>query len=204
MNVRDARAAVDCGVDAVGVIFADASPRRVSAQTGAAIANAVPAFVSLVGVFVEPSAAQVHEARDAGYILQFSGYESAQTCEQTTAGSYIKVVHVAADAGEPLDPAAFARAASPYTRATWMLDTRAEGAYGGTGRTFEWARARELARERPLLISGGLTPDNVGACIRQLRPYGVDVRSGIETAGVKDLAKMRAFVRAVKEADAQA
>lgn len=203
-SARDAQVAVDLGVDAVGVIFADASPRCVSLETGATIAQAVPAFVELIGVFVDPKAAQVREAVLAGYIPQFSGVESAQACEGASASRYLKVFHVAPGAGDALDPIEFERSAGGYTRATWMLDTDADGKHGGTGRTFDWERARGLARTCRIIISGGLTAQNVGACIRQLRPYGVDVRSGIETSGVKDLAKMRAFVRAVKEADAQA
>ncbi len=197
-------AAVSLGVDAIGVIFADASPRRVSAQIGVTIARAVPAFVTLVGVFVAPSGSEVREALAAGYTPQYSGNESAQTCEGLGAGRYIKVVHVPLDADARLDPAEFERAAKPFTRAMWMLDARVDGKHGGTGRSFDWTLAHAVARERPIIISGGLTADTVGACIRALRPYGVDVRSGIETDGVKDPAKMRAFVRAVKEADAQA
>ena len=185
------------------MIFAPASPRCVSAQAGREISRAVPALVALVGVFVEPTVAQVDAALAAGYVPQFSGNESAQACESVTAGPYIKVFHVPPDSAG-LDPAEFERSANPYAHATWMLDTVVEGKHGGTGRTFDWNLARALAAARRIIISGGLTPENVGACIRRLRPYGVDVRSGIETDGVKDPVKMRAFVRAVKEADAQA
>jgi phosphoribosylanthranilate isomerase len=197
-------AATELGVDAVGVIFAPASPRCVSAQTGREIAQAVPSFVSLVGVFVDPTAAQVDAALAAGYVPQFSGNESAQACESVAAGPYIKVFHVPLNSAAGLDPADFARSADRYAHATWMFDTSVAGKHGGTGRTFDWNLVRAVAGERRIIISGGLTADNVGACIRHLRPYGVDVRSGIETDGAKDSLKMRAFVRAVKEADAQA
>jgi phosphoribosylanthranilate isomerase len=201
----DARAAVELGVDAVGVIFAASSPRRVSAPTALEIARVVPAFTTLVGVFVHPAAAHVREALAAGYRAQFSGNEPAGDCESMTAGgAYVKVFHLAPEGGARLDPVEFERHAAPYRRATWMFDTSVEGKPGGTGRTFAWDLARAVASRRPVVVSGGLTPDNVRACIRQLRPYGVDVRSGIETGGVRDLEKMRAFVRAVKEADEQA
>jgi phosphoribosylanthranilate isomerase len=203
-SARDAEAAVELGVDAVGVIFAAASPRRASPAAALQIARVVPAFTTLVGVFVEPAAAQVGEALAAGYVAQFSGNESARDCEAMTAGAYIKVFHVAPGGDATLDPVEFERRAASYARATWMFDTDVAGKPGGTGRTFDWELARAAARRRPLIVSGGLTPDNVGACVRTLRPYGVDVRSGIETDGVKDLDKMRAFVRAVKEADEQA
>jgi len=204
-SVRDVEAAVRSGVDAVGVIFAPASPRHVGATTARQIADAVPPFVSLVGVFVDPNGADVRGAVAAGYVPQFSGDESAAACETAAAGRYIKVFHVAsATAAAELEPTAFAYRAQPYVRATWMFDTAADGKHGGTGQAFDWSLVQGLVAQRRIIVSGGLTADNVGACVRRLRPYGVDVRSGIETAGVKDLAKMRAFVRAVKEADEQA
>jgi phosphoribosylanthranilate isomerase len=204
-SASDARAAVELGVDAVGVIFAASSPRSVSASAALQIARFVPAYTALVGVFVKPAAAHVREAIAAGYVAQFSGAEDAAECESMTAGgSYVKVFHLAPEGGARLDPVAFERHAAPYARATWMFDTSVDGKPGGTGRTFDWDLVRAVAGGRPVIVSGGLTPENVGACIRQLRPYGVDVRSGIETGGVKDLEKMRAFVRAVKEADEQA
>jgi phosphoribosylanthranilate isomerase len=203
-SVRDAQAAIELGVDAVGVIFAPSSPRRVSASTALQIARVAPAFTTLVGVFVQPPAAHVREALAAGYVAQFSGGESAQDCEAVAAGGYIKVFHFDPASAELLDPVEFERRAAPFTHATWMFDTGVAGKSGGTGRTFDWELARAVTRSRPVIVSGGLTPANVGACVRQLRPYGVDVRSGIETDGVKDLDKMRAFVRAVKEADEQA
>lgn len=203
-SVADAQAAVELGVDAVGVIFAAESPRQVSLQTAREIARAIPAYVSLVGVFVEPTIAEVEAALDAGYTPQFSGNERALYYEHTLAGPYIKVYHVASDASAAPDAAAFAQAAGDYRHATWMFDTLAAGKPGGTGRTFDWGIARELAGDRPIIIGGGLTADTVGSCIRRARPFAVDVRSGIESDGVKDRHKMRAFVRAVKEADAQA
>jgi phosphoribosylanthranilate isomerase len=205
-SAGDVEAALDLGVDAVGVIFAPASPRRVDAATAHRIADAVPPFVSLVGVFVDPAGTDVRSVRAAGFLPQFSGEESGPACEAAAAGGpYIKVFHVEpATAAAALEPRAFARSAASYPHATWMFDTSADGKHGGTGRTFDWNLASDLARQRRVIISGGLTPANVGDCVRRLRPYGVDVRSGIETAGVKDLDKMRAFVRAVKEADEQA
>ncbi len=203
-NPRDVDTAVELGVDAIGVIFAAGSPRAVGPSRAAQIARAVPAFLGLVGVFVEPAPAHVAEARAAGFLPQFSGDEPAALCETSAGSPYIKVFHVAPGADAAVDPGAFARHAEPYAHATWMVDTVVNGKHGGTGRTFDWARIAAVARDRRLIVSGGLTPDNVGACVRRLRPYGVDVRSGIETDGVKDLAKMRAFVRAVKEADEQA
>lgn len=202
---RDIEAAVGLGVDAVGVIFAAASPRRVDAATAQLLAHLVPPFVSLVGVFVDPPSTEVQRARAFGFLPQFSGDESASACETAAGAPYIKVFHVdPATAAAELEPSAFERTVAPFLHATPMFDTSAVGKHGGTGVTFNWDLAAALARQRRIIISGGLTPGNVGACVRRLRPYGVDVRSGIETGGVKDPDKMRAFVRAVKEADEQA
>ena len=93
--------------------------------------------------------------------------------------------------------------ARPFAHVTWMFDTAGDdGRSGGTGRTFAWELARRLAGDRRFVVSGGLTPENVGACVRAVRPYAVDVRSGVESNGMKDPGKVRAFVRAVRDADA--
>jgi len=201
-SVADAQLAVAAGVDAIGVIFAAESPRRTDLARAREIALAVPAFVELVAVFVDPVATEIEEAVRAGFTPQFSGAEAAALIETTSAARYVKVFRIAADAVS--DPQVFALRAQPYQRATWMFETEVAGRSGGTGQSFRWETARELAGERLFIVSGGLTPENVGDCVRRVRPYAVDVRSGIETAGAKDPQKMRAFVRAVKEADAQA
>ncbi|MFN2461016.1 MAG: N-(5'-phosphoribosyl)anthranilate isomerase [Candidatus Velthaea sp.] len=200
-SVRDASLGVDTGADAIGVIFAQSSPRRVSMETARDVAEAMPAYVQLVAVFVEPTATLVDEALKLGFVPQFSGRELWQTTEAFAAGPYVKVYHV--PPGAPPSATEFEAFARGYHRATWMFEPKVSGMDGGTGRTFAWDSARQLAGNRRIIISGGLTPDNVADCIRAVRPYGVDVRSGIESNGVKDPAKMRAFVRAVKEADAQ-
>lgn len=195
--------AIDAGADAVGVILAESSPRRATIEQLHAIALAVPALVSLVAVFVDPPASLVDEALKVGAMPQFHGNEPAEACEAFAAGPYLKAYHVAAD--RTPNPEEFERFARPYEHATWLFDTaRANGWSGGTGITFPWMLARTFAGERRIVISGGLTPENVGECVRSVRPYGVDVRSGVETNGVKDPQKIRAFVRAVRDADADA
>jgi phosphoribosylanthranilate isomerase len=202
-DVRDAQLAVDAGADAIGVILAERSPRRVGIDRLHEIALAVPAFVTLVAVFVDPSAGLVDEALKVGAIPQFHGDEDGDWCEGFAAGPYLKAFHVVP--GAPVTHEAFARFARPFEHATWLFDTAgANGRSGGTGTTFSWEIARTLVGERPFVVSGGLTPENVGACVREIRPYAVDVRSGVETNGVKDREKIRAFVRAVREADADA
>ncbi|GAC1525051.1 MAG: phosphoribosylanthranilate isomerase [Vulcanimicrobiaceae bacterium] len=91
-----------------------------------------------------------------------------------------------------------------YVHALWMFDSKIRGKLGGTGVTFAWERVIDVARKRPVVVSGGLSPENVADCVRTVRPYAVDVRGGVESGGRKDFSKMRAFVRAVREADEQA
>ncbi len=201
-SVADVELAVASGADAVGVILAEGSPRRVGTERFHEIALAVPALVALVAVFVDPPSGLVDEALKAGALPQFHGYEHADMCEAFAAGPYLKAYHVRSDRESTREQfEAFAR---PFQHATWLFDTAASGGLsGGTGATFRWEIARELAGERRFVVSGGLTPDNVGACVRRIRPYAVDVRSGVETGGAKDAQKIRAFVRAVREADAE-
>ncbi len=202
-SAADVALAVDAGADAVGVILAETSPRRVSVERFRDIAQAVPALTTLVAVFADPPEPLVDEALKVGAIPQFHGHEPADACEAFAAGPYLKAFHV--DDRRAPDAAAFARFAAPYEHATWLFDTAGvQGVSGGTGRTFRWEVARELAGERRFVVSGGLTPANVADCVRAVRPYAVDVRSGVETNGVKDPDKVRAFVRAVRAANDEA
>jgi len=184
-SVDEARMVIDAGVDAIGMIFAE-SERKVSLETAKAIALSTPAWVTLVGVFTIP---------------QFSGSEMPEYCERATSvfGRYLKVFHI--DPALDYLPEDFAEL-DAYEHATFMFDTRVGNKAGGTGVPFDWGVVKGL--NRPAIVAGGLTPENVGACVRHVRPFGVDVRSGVETNGVKDEAKVRAFVRAVREADAEA
>jgi phosphoribosylanthranilate isomerase len=200
-SAADVEMAVSAGADAVGVILAESSERRVSIEVLRDIAESVPALATLVAVFLEPPAPLVDEALKVGAVPQFHGNEPADACEAFAAGPYLKAFHV--ELKRAYYPEDFERFARPYAHATWLFDTaRDDGTSGGTGQTFHWKTARALAGNRRFVISGGLTPDNVGDCVRDVRPYAVDVRSGVETNGAKDAEKVRAFVRAVREADA--
>ncbi len=194
-SIDDASLAVEAGADAVGVILAP-SPRRVNLTHARAIATSLPPYVSLIGVFVDPTSDELIAATSAipRMRAQFSGHESPALCALAGTG-YVKVVHV--DEGD-----GWLDAVERYPGVA-MLDTAATVA-GGSGVTFRWERVAALAQRRRTIIAGGLTPENVGRCITTVRPFAVDVRSGIESGGVKDHAKMKAFVRAVREADAQA
>jgi phosphoribosylanthranilate isomerase len=201
-SVADVELAVDAGADAVGVILAERSERRVTIERFRDIAQAVPALTTLVAVFVDPPASLVDEALHAGAVPQFHGDEPAEACESVAAGPYLKAFHI--ERQRAYHPDEFARFARPFEHATWMFDTAGtDGRSGGTGRTFAWDVARGLAGDRRFVVSGGLTPENVGACVRAVRPYAVDVRSGVETNGMKDPEKVRAFVRAVRGAETE-
>ncbi|HEY2863584.1 MAG TPA: phosphoribosylanthranilate isomerase [Casimicrobiaceae bacterium] len=207
-RIDDGLAAANAGADAIGLIFWPGTPRRVDFEQARAIAAALPAFVTVVGLFVDPQPAAVHAALDAVPldVLQFHGDEPQALC----AGfgrPYIKAVPVRPD----LDLLQYA---SRYGDArAWLFDAfQSDGMPGGTGRTFDWnALASHLAMglARPPVISGGLTALNVGAAIRALRPWGVDVSSGVEVRGddgkprkgIKDAARIAAFIRGVRDAD---
>ncbi|MBD5635589.1 MAG: phosphoribosylanthranilate isomerase [Candidatus Eremiobacteraeota bacterium] len=195
----DVALAVEAGADAVGIIVSR-SPRRVDRGALAPILAAVPPFVAAVIVCANETEADIDALAARGALLQFSGAESPEYCERLAAGArYLKAFHVRAEDGL----ATFDRATlEAYPNALCLVDSSAGRAFGGTGKTFDWSIARELARERPIVVSGGLEPENVGDCVRAVRPFAVDVRSGIETGGLKDALKMRAFVRSVRAADA--
>jgi len=193
----EAELAVACGADAVGLILAP-SPRQISLHDAVAIAAALPPFVTPTFVLVDPdekTLAAAHAAWPAA-TLQCAGEEEPDLLAPY-APRILKVLHVGADsASESLE-----KACNRYRRFNVLLDTKAGAARGGTGARFAWECAMEIVRERPTIVAGGLTPENVGEAIRMLRPYGVDVRSGIERDGRKEESLMRAFQAAVNDAD---
>ena len=191
-RVEDARAAVELGADAIGLVFYAPSPRNVGPQQARAIVAAIPPFVTVVGLFVDPTRDQVESVlRGCGLnLLQFHGDEAPDFCGAFGL-PYIKAARVRADAD-------LVQYLSPYHAAqAWLLDAYHERLYGGSGEAFDWKLIpHDLAR--PVILSGGLTPDNVGAAVRQVRPWAVDVSSGVEAAkGVKDAAKIAAFIAGV-------
>jgi phosphoribosylanthranilate isomerase len=194
---RDAACAVALGVDALGFVFTRRSRRFVDPQIAAAIRATLPPFVCTVALFMDDEPAWIETVLRSFRAdrLQFHGGESAAFCEGF-AQPYLKAVAMATIADVEAYFATYASAAG------FVLDAHATGEAGGTGQRFDWARARGLSR--PILLAGGLAPDTVGAAIAQTRPHAVDVSSGIEiTPGVKDDAKMRAFVAAVRAADSE-
>jgi len=192
----DALAVAQHGADAIGFILWRPSPRYVDPDIAASIAAALPALVTPVCVFVNPTAEEVAAVlrRVPTATLQFHGEETTEFCAQF-GRSYIKAARMrpGLDLIEYLGQ--FAGAAA------WLVDAFDERTYGGTGAPFDWnLLPRGLAR--PWILSGGLTAENVGEAIRRLRPWGVDVSSGVEAdKGIKDAHRIAAFISGVRDAD---
>jgi phosphoribosylanthranilate isomerase len=195
-RVEDALAAARSGADAIGLVFYERSPRHVSITQAAQLAAALPPFVSVVGLFVNAEAAFVREvlASVPLDLLQFHGDESPEFCAQF-AMPYLKAIRV--KAGVDL-----LQCASDFRSAKGLLlDAHVEGIPGGTGATLDWALIPKQL-PLPVILSGGLDAKNVAAAIEQVRPYAVDVSSGVESAkGIKDAAKIAAFMQEVKHSN---
>jgi phosphoribosylanthranilate isomerase len=191
--------AIETGADAIGMIFAP-STRRITESAAKHIAAHLPPFITPVGVFVNPSREDIARARDIfpDLVIQLHGEESGSFVSSLD-GKVIKTVHVKADTN---DSAALEREANAHPRAILLFDTAVDGQRGGTGTVFQWRLIAPIAKQRQVIVGGGLTPENVSNCVRTIRPFGVDVRSGVESNGRKDVLKMRAFVQAVKDSDA--
>lgn len=191
----DARAAAEAGADAIGLVFYPPSPRYLSVERAVEIRDALPPFVQTVALFVNADAAQVAQVigRVHPAMLQFHGDEAPEFCAQFGL-PFVKACRVRAG----VDPLAYLQ---PYARAAaWLVDSFVPE-YGGVGERFDWSLV-PAARPRPLILSGGLERGNVGGAIRAVRPWGVDVSSGVESAkGIKDAAKMAAFIAEVRNAD---
>lgn len=191
-RVQDMQAAVAAGVDAVGLVFYPDSPRHVTIEQAVELCRHVPPFVTIVGLFVNASRAEVHRVIEAVplNLLQFHGDETADQCEGFGV-PYLKAARVRPGVDLLEFAAQFASARA------LLLDTWTP-AYGGSGESFDWSLV-PASCPLPVILSGGLTPDNVAKAILQVQPVAVDVSSGVESAkGIKDAAKIRAFVNAVR------
>ena len=196
-RIEDARVAVAAGADAIGLVFYAPSPRNLSPLEARAIIETIPPFVTVVGLFVDPLPEHLESVLQHCPIsvLQFHGDETPEFCRSFRL-PYLKAARVRAGAD-------LVQYLTPYHDAQgWLLDAYHDRLYGGTGESFDWNLIpRDLAR--PVILSGGLTPENVGAAVRQVRPWAVDVSSGVEIAkGVKDAAKIAAFIAGVKNESA--
>jgi phosphoribosylanthranilate isomerase len=205
-RAADVAAAVKLGADAIGLVFYPPSPRAVSPEQAGALLSQVPAFISTVGLFVNPTLADVRACINAApmSILQFHGDETPAQCAaiaEQVRRPFLRALRIRPEmkAADLLEFENAYRTFSPLF-AGLLLDTWSD-AYGGTGKVFDWSLIpAELAHRA--VLSGGLNAQNATGAVRQLRPHAVDVSSGIESAkGVKDVALMRAFIAAVRSAD---
>jgi phosphoribosylanthranilate isomerase len=203
-GVAYAQAAIEAGADLIGVVFAP-SPRQVTYEKAREIVAAVKKhYFPVVGVFVNIPAAAVNAvAAFCGLDwVQLSGDESWEYCQQMEK-PVIKVIHISPEWDEEklLTHLENGQRILGSRAPIYLLDTFVEQKYGGTGKVFAWEIARRAAAKYPAIIAGGLQPENVGEVVSGLRPWGVDVSSGVESQGVKDVAKIKAFVQAVRSAD---
>ena len=191
-NLKDVKVAVDGGVDAVGFIFYKKSPRSVTMQAVRKIVLELPAFVNSVGVFVDETAEQINKISDHCKLdrVQLHGDESPAFCK--------KIRHRVIKAIRVKDIQSLKKL-SDYPVCSFLLDTFSEDQYGGTGKVFDWNLAYSAKKYGPIILAGGLTPNNVRQAIQRIQPYGVDVCSGVESQpGIKDHKKMQAFLKNVK------
>ncbi|EKT4466131.1 phosphoribosylanthranilate isomerase [Pseudomonas putida] len=194
-RIEDALAAAEAGADAIGLVFYAKSPRAVDVHQARAIIAALPPFVTTVGLFVNASRCELNEILEAVPLdlLQFHGDETPADCEGYHR-PWVKALRVRP--GDDLEAAC-----QQYASARGiLLDTYVPGIPGGTGEAFDWSLV-PASLSKPIILAGGLSAGNVGQAIAQVRPFAVDVSGGVEQAkGIKDAAKIEAFMRAVKQA----
>ncbi|PKL51617.1 MAG: phosphoribosylanthranilate isomerase [Nitrospira bacterium HGW-Nitrospira-1] len=194
-NLDDARAAIDFGADALGFVFFKESPRAISPKKAAAIIAKLPVFITTVGVFVDEPRAEIQKTvEETGIdVIQLHGEESPEACRLSR--RVIKGIRV--KSLESLEPLARYR----NIVSAFLLDTFEPHMSGGTGRVFNWDIAVEAKNLGRIILAGGLTPENISEAIRQVKPYAVDVSSGVELVkGEKDHQKMRLFIERAKGA----
>ena len=191
-HLNDALKAVECGADAIGLIFVEKSPRYVSLTEARVIAESMPPFVTVVGLFMNASAETVREALKVVplNLLQFHGEESPEFCDQFEV-PYIKVLRMR-------DNANIVAFAQDYPNAAGiLLDSYHKDAGGGTGQSFDWDLIPDDV-PLPLILAGGLNPENVASAIEAVKPYAVDVSSGVESEpAIKDHEKIEQFIKEV-------
>ncbi len=195
-NIDDALMAIDAGADALGFNFVPDTPRYLKDTAAAAkIIEQLPPFITTVGLFVNAAPEVIQATADECHLdmLQLHGDESPQFCNALNR-RFIKAVRVK-------DESSFSHL-SDYRVSGYLLDTYVKGAMGGTGIAFDWRLAVKAKQFGRIILAGGLDPDNVASAVQQVRPYGVDVSSGVETRPRrKDPVKVQAFIQTVKEID---
>ena len=201
-----ALAAIEAGADFIGLVFAPSKRQVTPARAGEIVgaAKSRSDAIDTVGVFVNMPAPEVNTIAGSCNLdwVQLSGDESWEYCRQISR-PVIKAIRIKQGQSPEQILADLATGAKILTskKYLYLLDSELKGRYGGTGTTFDWALARQAAEQFPVIIAGGLTPENVAEVIEVVTPWGVDVSSGVETGGVKDIAKIKAFIEAVRKAD---
>ncbi len=196
--MQDALAAITYGADAIGLVFYAPSPRFVSISQAQQIVAAIPPFISVVGLFVNATVAEIETVLSQVRldILQFHGDETPAECERIKL-PYLKAIRVKNDTNLLQYQVEFCSAKA------LLVDAYSEAAFGGTGHVFDWKLIPQNMT-MPIILAGGLNAENVADAIKQLRPYAVDVSGGVEIRkGIKDSAKIAAFMRAVDESRSQ-
>lgn len=195
-RTEDALAAISSGADAIGFVFWQQSARNILPQQARPITKTIPAFVTTVGVYVDPTVEWVHETATIANLglLQFHGNESPEFCDQFSL-PYVKALRIKED----MDLLEYA---NRYQSAKGLLlDTYSANLPGGTGEVFDWTLI-PANLPLPIILSGGLTPDNVVHAIAKVKPWAVDVSSGVEASkGIKDINKISAFMQRVKNCE---
>jgi len=193
-NVEDALCAVEAGADALGFVFYDKSPRCVTPAQVQKIIAALPPFVTTVGLFVNESIPKIRRIMAASRIdvVQLHGDEQPEDC-------LIEPLRVIK--GLRVKDAASLEGADRFNVSALLLDAWSDESYGGTGEQFDWQLVKQLTANRPIILAGGLSPDNVARAVQQVQPYAVDVSSGVEEKpGKKDHQKVAEFIRRVRNA----
>ncbi|HTG96986.1 MAG TPA: phosphoribosylanthranilate isomerase [Burkholderiales bacterium] len=194
----DGHAAANAGADAIGLVFYPPSPRYLSVERAREIRDALPPFVQTVALFVNADAPQVSQVigRVHPAMLQFHGEEQPDFCAQFGL-PYVKAYRVRSGVTSGASALEYLR---PFSRAAaWLFDSHVPE-YGGVGESFDWSLVPST--DKPAILSGGLSVANVAEAIRRVRPWGVDVSSGVESAkGIKDAARIAAFIAEVRNAD---
>jgi phosphoribosylanthranilate isomerase len=195
-NLEDALAACEAGADALGFVFAEearARKRYIEPEQAAAIIAQLPPFVTAVAVCVNPPPERLQEYLSFAHVVQLCGEETPEDY-RSVADRVIKVFHAG--------PGFAVESMTGHPARAYLLDAQVAGAHGGTGTTCDWTTARKAATlDKPVILAGGLTPENVAEAVRIVRPYAVDTSGGVEASpGKKDHERLRTFIRTAKSA----